>query len=74
MTNSGLPTNGPEPTALDILMLRGAERIARRDGDVGLAEAIARLLRRYVVHHIDGNPRNNDPANLRLVCLESRDA
>lgn len=24
---------------------------------------------RYAVHHIDGNPRNNDLANLRLVKL-----
>jgi hypothetical protein len=33
------------------------------------AQAMRRLLRerRLAIHHIDGDPTNNDPANLRVV-------
>ena len=27
-------------------------------------------LRKYAIQHIDGDPRNNEPANLRLVTIK----
>lgn len=39
----------------------------------GVARAVGEKPRQGWVHHIDGNPRNNDPNNLRIVnCTPSR--
>ena len=46
----------------------GAERIINELWDAGYK--IVPDVERLAFHHIDGNPRNNDPKNLRVVLLK----
>lgn len=48
-------------------MLEEAAALAAYDRRMAALLRGRRVMGRGIVHHIDGNPYNNDPANLRVV-------
>ncbi len=58
-----------------VVLLDTAEAIEAGTDEIAVAETARKRLRRYnlgnkAFHHIDGNPLNNDPANLRVVDVD----
>ncbi len=58
-----------------VVLLDTAEAIEAGTDEIAVAETARKRLRRYnldnkAFHNIDGNPLNNDPANLRVVDVD----
>ena len=59
---------------LALLSASVKERIKRRRGYICNACGKKKLSRNLEIHHKDRNRHNNDPSNLRVLCIACHDA